>query len=93
MLLELHAPSAGPGCCTALPPPPGRRTFGAPIFVTPAQMTMVPHHPTPHCRCTVQVAAVASHLHHACSEHYLAYMGLLSEVSAHASVVLRALWQ
>jgi hypothetical protein len=39
-----------------------------------------------------QVGEVASRLHHACTEHYLAYMGLLSEVSAHSAVVLRALW-
>ncbi|KAI7838420.1 hypothetical protein COHA_007792 [Chlorella ohadii] len=39
-----------------------------------------------------QVTEVAARLHHACTEHYLAYMGLLSDVSARASVVLRALW-
>ncbi len=49
--------------------------------------------PPPRRPCCPQVTEVAARLHHACTEHYLAYMGLLSDVSARASVVLRALWQ
>jgi hypothetical protein len=39
-----------------------------------------------------QVREVVSRMQHACTEQYLAYMAFLADLSAHASVTLRALW-